>query len=221
MKKILIVLILTGIYTLTAAQSADLQLWTGPVVKYNISDKFRLELEQQFRFNENISKYDYTFTEFAIRYKVFKYLDFKTFYRHTFIPSGQTGSILEEYDRSRISISASTGTEIFNTGIKIGYRIMYQHSWENTSLVTSNFIRNRFELDYNLSKLVDPYANYESYYRLDQKNEFRQNRYTIGLTWKVTNKLDIDSYYRFQNEINVKNPEKDHIIGIGIVYEIN
>ncbi len=220
MKKLLFVLILSGVYAFASAQESDLQLWTGPVVKYNLNDKFRLELEQQFRFNENISQYDYTFTEFAIRYKVFKYLDMKALYRHSFISEGQTGSELDEYDKSRVAVNASTGTEIFNTGIKVGYRITYQHSWENTTLIASNYFRNRFDVDYNLSKLVDPYASYESYYRLDDKNEFRQNRYTFGLTWKVSDKLDIDSFYRYQNEINVKNPEIDFIIGLGIIYVI-
>jgi len=209
-----------GICRVTMAQVKDVQLWTGPVLKYNITDKFRAEFEQQFRFNNNISQYDYTFSELALRYKLLKFLDVKAIYRHSFIPEGQTGGALSEYDKSRIGVNASTGTKIFNTDLKVGYRIMYQHSWENTTLVSTNYIRNRFEIDYNLSKLADPYANYESYYRLDNKNEFRQNRFTIGLSWKISDKLDIDSYYRYQNEINVKNPETDHIIGVGIIYVI-
>jgi hypothetical protein len=221
MKKLLITLIISGVYALGYAQSKDVRLWIGPVVKYNINERFRVEFEQEFRFNENISKYDYTFSEFALRYKVFNYLDMKTIYRHSFIPEGQTGSLLEEYDKSRISFNASTGTEIFETGIKVGYRLMYQHSWENTTKIVTNYLRNRFEIEYNLSKLVDPYITYENYYRLDDKNEFRQNRYTFGLTWKVSDKLDIDSFYRYENEINVKNPESDIIIGIGVIYVIN
>ncbi len=221
MKKLLFILILSGVCSFAGAQEKDIQLWTGPVVKYNINDKFRFEFEQQFRFNENISQYDFTFSEFAIRYKVFRYLDVKTLYRHSFIQPEQTGSELDEYDRSRVSFNASTSTKIFNTGIKVGYRLMYQHSWENTTLMASNYIRNRFELDYNLSKLVDPYASYESHFKLNGKNEFRQNRYTIGLSWKVSDKLDIDSFYRYQYEVNVKNPETDVIIGLGVIYVIN
>ena len=220
MKKLLFTLLITGLCASANAQEKDLRLWAGPAFKYNLNKTFRLELEQQFRFNENISQFDYTFTEFAVRYKVFKYLDVKALYRHSFVPEGQTGSLLDDYDKSRVAVNASTDIEIFDTDLKVGYRIMFQHSWENTTLVVSNYIRNRFELDYNLSKLVDPYASYESYYRLDGKNEFRENRYTIGLTWKVTDKLDIDSYYRHQNEINVKNPETDFIFGLGVIYVI-
>ena len=221
MKKILIILILTGVYAYAFSQNKDLKLWIGPSVKYNINNKFRVEFEQEFRFNEKISRYDFTFSEFALRYKVFKYLDLKTIYRHSFIPDGQTGSILQEYDKSRVSFNGSTGTKIFETGIKVGYRLMFQHSWENTTKIVSNYIRNRFEIDYNLCKLVDPYASFESYYKLDGKNEFRENRFTFGLTWKVNDKLDIDSFYRYQYELNVKNPETDIIIGIGATYTFN
>lgn len=221
MRKLIIILAFLGIYSFASAQLKDVQLWVGPVLKYNLGQKFRFEIEQQFRFNENISQFDYTFSEFGLRYKVFKYLNVKAIYRYSFMSSGQTGSALDEYDKSRVSFSASTGTEIFNTGINVGYRILYQHSWEQTTLEVSNYIRNRFEIDYNLSKLTDPYFNWESYYRLDDKNEFRQDRYTLGLTWKITNKLDIDSFYRFQKEKNVNDPESVHIIGLAAVYTFN
>jgi len=221
MKKPFVLLILSGFFFSAGAQFTDTQLWMGPVIKYNINNIFRIDFEQQFRFKENISKFDFTYSEFGFRYKVFKYLDIKAIYRHSYISSGQTGSAIAEYDKSRIALNASTGAELFNTGIKVGYRIMFQHSWENTTLIASDYLRNRIELDYNMSKLVDPYARYESYYRFNDKNEFRQNRTTFGLTWKISDKLDIDSFFRYQNEINVKNPETDFIIGLGVVYLIN
>jgi hypothetical protein len=219
MKKLFIILILSGVYAFARAQVKDSQLWTGAMVKYNISKKFRLDFEQQLRFNNYISQYDYTFSELSLRYKVFKYLDIKALYRYSFIPQGETGSL--DYDKSRISFDAATGTEIFNTGINIGYRIRYQYSRENSTGLTSNYIRNRVAIDYNLSKLVDPYADWEPYFKLDGKNKWRQHRYTLGLSWKINKKLNVDTYYRYQNEINVKKPETDFIIGLGVVYSIN
>ena len=98
---------------------------------------------------------------------------------------------------------------------------MYQDSWESTTHVTKHYFRNRFNLEYNLSKLVDPYVSLESYFRFDGKNQWRQHRYTIGLNWKITKKLDIDSYYHFQKEINVKHPETLYIWGLGVGYTFN
>ena len=134
MRKLIIILAFLGIYSFASAQLKDVQLWVGPVLKYNLGQKFRFEIEQQFRFNENISQFDYTFSEFGLRYKVFKYLNVKAIYRYSFMSSGQTGSALDEYDKSRISFSASTGTEIFNTGINVGYRILWYcrvATWRN------------------------------------------------------------------------------------------
>lgn len=221
MKKLFFIFLLSALYLASEAQFSDAQLWTGPMIKYKIGKKVRLDFEQQFRFNQNISKYDFTFSEFALKYSVFKYLDLKAVYRHSFIPSGQTGTTIAEYDKSRFAFDLSTGTKIFQTGLKAGYRFRYQNSWENKTLVSSNYLRNRFDLSYNLSKLVDPYISWDSYYRLDKKNEFRQNRYTLGFEWKITKKLDIDSYFHFQKEKNVKNPETDYIIGLAFVYSIN
>lgn len=220
MKKILVFLILLGFYAIASAQVKDIQLWAGPVIKYNFSKKFRLDFEQQLRFNENISNYNFTFSEVALRYKVFKYLDIKALYRYTFIPSDQTGTTVNDYDKSRIAADASTGVELFNSGLEAGLRLRYQDSWENVSLLSSHYIRTRVDLSYNLSKLVDPYADWEGYFRFDGKNKWRQHRYTIGLTWKISDRLDLDSYFRYQNEINVKNPETDYIMGLAVVYTI-
>jgi hypothetical protein len=221
MKKLIIILLLTGVYAIADAQVKDVQLWTGPVVKYNITKKFRLDFEQQFRFNQNISHYNFTFSEFGIRYSVFKYLDLKAIYRYTFIPAQPVLTNVSENDKSRLAFDASTGVKIFNTGLKVGYRIRYQDSWDNKTKVSSHYIRNRFDIGYNLSKLVDPYASYDSYFRLDGKNKYRQNRFVFGLNWRITKNLGIDSYYLYQKEVNVNHPQTDFVLGLGIVYTIN
>jgi hypothetical protein len=220
-KKLLIILLLLEVFLYAGAQTKDTQLWTGSEIKYNISKQFRIEFEQQFRFNENISNYDYTFSEFGIRYKVFKYLNIKALYRYTFVPNDNTSDIFADSDRSRLSFDATTRIDVLNTGLRVGYRFRYMNSRETSTSVSSNYLRNRFDLDYNMSKLVDPFAAYESAFRLDGKNEFRYNRYTFGLNWKVNAKFDVDSYFHYQNEINVKNPETNYVLGLAVVYKIN
>ncbi|MCB8998817.1 MAG: DUF2490 domain-containing protein [Bacteroidales bacterium] len=222
MRKLILIFLVLSVTHALNAQTKDVQLWAGPSLKYNILKKLRLDFEQQVRFNQNISNYEFTYSEFSLKYEVFKYLDVKTSFRQSFMPAGTlNGTALSDNDRSRFSLDASTSDKVFKTGIKVGYRIRYQNSWENNSNVSSNYIRNKLELEYNLSKLVDPYFNYESFYRLNKLNQFRQDRYTLGLTWRVNKKIDIDSFYRFQKEKNVKHPETDYIIGIGVSYEFN
>lgn len=221
MKRFLFLITFAGICTISFTQVQDNQLWAGPVLRYDLNDRLRFYLEQQFRFKDNISKYDFTYTEFALRYTLLNYLDLKGIFRHSFIPGNEPGSALKDYDRSRINLDASTGTEVFNSGLKVGYRLRYQHSWENTTRLSSNYLRNRIDLEYNLSKLADPYAEYENFFRFDNRNEFRQHRYTLGMIWRITGELDLDTYFRYQYEINVNNPETDYIIGLGIIYSIN
>jgi len=232
MKKLFTVLVLTGLFAVVGAQVKSTELWTGPVIKYNISKKLRFDFEQQFRFNENISRYNYTLSEFSLRYKVFKYLNVKAIYRYYLIPSdAETIPYVTKYNKSRFSFDAATGTNIFNKDIKISYRIRYQDTWKSTSEVSKHFIsttnssdhyiRNAFGLSYNLSKLVDPYLGWDNFFRLDGMNEIRQNRYTIGFEWKLTNDLDIDSYFHYEKEMNVTAPQSSYIIGLAAVYTFN
>lgn len=232
MKKLFVILLLSGIYSAINAQSSDTELWTGPIIKYNISKNLRADFEQQFRLNEKLTKYNYTFSELSLKYKVFKYLDIKGIYRYWFIPSEGSGiPYRTEYDKSRLSIEASTGTKLFTKDLRLGYRIRYQKTWENKSQVSDffvesnpgedQFLRNKLDLSYNLSKLADPYIGWDNFLRLDGINQIQKNRYTVGITWKLTKDLDLDSYFHLEQETNVTSPKTTYIIGLAAVYSFS
>jgi len=232
MKILFVILFLSGIYSIVNAQSADTELWTGPMIKYNISKKLRADFEQQFRWEENISKYSYTFSEFALKYKVFKYLDIKGVYRYYFIPNEGSGiPYRTEFDKSRLSFEVSTDTKLFTSDLKLGYRIRYQKTWETKSQVSDFFVesdlndelflRNKFDFSYNMSKLADPYVGWENFLRLDGINMIKKNRYTFGVKWKLTNDLSLDSFFDLDKEINTVMPKTKYIFGLGAVYSLS
>ncbi len=78
------------------------------------------------------------------------------------------------------------------------------------------------EINYNLSRLIDPFVAGEMYYRIWNKpNELQKYRLDFGLDWRLSKKSALTTFYRYQKEINVNNPVSDHIIGIGYSATIN
>ena len=80
------------------------------------------------------------------------------------------------------------------------------------------FIRNRAKLEYNMSKLVDPFFLTEVFYRFNDRNEFRAIRYAIGLEWKLNKQLDLLTSFTSQKEINVNSPDKENIFSVRLSY---
>ena len=101
--------------------------------------------------------------------------------------------------------------------LSFGYRLRFQ------SLLGNNktYVRNKLKFEYNLSKLVDPFMAYELFFRLNGKNEFRVSRITLGLDWRITKPLHLTTFYRLQDDIFIKNPERRHIIGVTLDYKLD
>lgn len=86
----------------------------------------------------------------------------------------------------------------------------FQHQF----ISSKTYLRNKIKIGYNLSKLVDPFIAYEAFFRFNTKNEFRVSKWKFGLDWKINKRLDLTTYYRFQDDIFIKKPEGQHIIGL-------
>ena len=56
------------------------------------------------------------------------------------------------------------------------------------------------------------------YYSLNKTggNEVNDMRYTLGVEFPVSGKLDMDTYLRLDQEMNVKNPVSLFVIGVNV-----
>lgn len=196
-----------------AQDVSDLELWSGLAVRYDLTKKLRVQLEEQFRFYENIGARKESLTELELKYELFEFLDVSGKYRYTDNADGR--------DERRFSMDLDTEYDIPKIPIDVTYRIRFQDDKVSYTDQKSVFLRNRLGLDYNMTKLVDPYAEYEVFYLFSEKYEVRTNRYTFGLVWKLTGDLDLDTFYRIDKERNVEVPKTQHIIGLMVSYDIN
>lgn len=190
----------------------DMQLWTGAKFKLEFTKDFRLEIEQQYRFEDTLQILDKTFTEMGVRYEFNDYFDIKGQYRYNVNERAR--------NEHRWTIDLSFDYDIDDFPVDVGYRFRFTDEKVSYTGEKTNYLRNRLSLDWNMSKLVDPYVEYENFYRLNQKNEWRVNRFTFGLEWKINDEADIETYYRVEDEFNVEVPENQHIFGLMFSYEI-
>lgn len=173
---------------------------------------WRFEVEQQYRFEDTLSTLNKSFTEMGVRYEFTDYFDVKGQYRYSVV----------ENDRNehRWSLDLSLEYDIDDFPVDVGYRFRVTDEKKSYTGEKSTYVRNRFSLDWNMSKLVDPYFEYENFYRLNQKKEWRTNRFTLGLEWKLSDEADLETFYRIEDEFNVEVPGKQYIFGLSLSYEV-
>ena len=187
----------------------DNELWLGGALDLKLNKKWALGFEEQFRINNNVSTLNQMFTEVGGKYKINKYFALKGKYRFVSRP--------QKNNKTRISLDILANFKKKNFPLSFGYRLRFQRAITSISKITQYNIRNKFAVDYNLSKLVDPFIAYEIYFRTD-KSEFRVSRLTLGLDWKLNKRMELTSFYRTQKDINVKNPTRQRIIGLMFTY---
>ncbi len=197
----------------TFTQPADNLLWTGVTIKADLSKKFRVNVEEQARFDNNISHLNITLTEAGLRYELTKRIDLKAGFRYIFDP--------ESHNSQRFSGDIRYTWSKKKFPIDIGLRSRYQHTVEEHTMESKSYIRNKINLDYNLSKLADPYIAYESYFRLNYQNRFTVSRYLIGIEWRLHKDLNLETYFLFEDEFGERNPKKSRIFGLALSYDLN
>lgn len=188
----------------------DQEFWTGVTGRLHLHKRWRVELEQQLRLNQNWSEFKLSFTEAGVRYEITRRLDVKLLYRFTVIGN--------DFNEQRWSLDFRYEYDIPDIPLDIIYRLRLQDEKVSYTGQKITQWRNRIGLDYNLTKLVDPFVEYESFYRFNDKQEFRTDRFTFGLEWKLNKRWDLESFYRLDREKNVEIPESQYIVGLRLTY---
>mgnify|MGYP001602111876 CR=1 FL=1 len=193
-------------------QTTDTEFWTGGTINLKMHKRFSGQAEQVFKFNDTISHFKSAYSELGLKFKMGRIFSIAANYRYIENPPTKNAQ--------RFSVDF-----IFNFGKKkfplsLQYRLRLQHEIRFSNRKTEDYVRNRFRLGYNLCKLVDPYFSCEPFFRLNGKYEFRVARYTIGLDWRITQNLQLTSFYLFQKDVNINRPDKNHIVGLMISYDI-
>ena len=221
-KTIFFIIFYAGVFSSNAmSQNNDTELWGGINLDYNLTRSATLEFEQQLRFNNNISSYNFTYSELGLNIGVTEQIAFAGKYRYSFIEQEGTGITSDEYDRYRYSFDFYAHSELINTAIEFAYRMRFQDSREKTTNNEYTFIRNRFRLKYKMNIPVHPYVSFENFFQFNNLNIFDRNRYTAGVDWSIMEKLNFLAFYRIQKEVKTVDPRIQNIIGLSLNYAVN
>ncbi len=194
-------------------QISDNQLWSGATLKLRVTKKLRFDFEEQVRFDNDISRLHATLTEGNILYNLTKRIRLKSTFRYFFDPYS--------HNYYRLSGDFSYDISIKNSPLDFKYRLRFQHVFEEHTRKSENYFRNKISADYNLSRLVDPFIEFENYFRLSYVYRFTTNRYIVGLDWRISRNIDLETFFMYEDEFGEMNPEINKVYGIGLSYDLD
>jgi hypothetical protein len=204
------ILMLSGIAA--TCQISDNQLWTRATLKFRVNKNLRFDVEEQARFNNDISRLKITLTEGSIVYDLTKKITVKGNFRY----------ICDPYSHNSYRYSGDFSYDFSKKGFPLDfkYRLRLQRDIEEHTRESGSYFRNKFSVDYNLSKLVDPSIAFESYFKLSYVNRFSTNRYIAGLEWRLFKNVDLETFFMYEDEFGEKNPKTNKVFGVGLSYDL-
>jgi hypothetical protein len=80
---------------------------------------------------------------------------------------------------------------------------------------------NKLKVKYDIRNFpVTPSFSVETFYQLNNPdgNQFNKLRYTLSFGYRLNKQNELECYGLINNKINVSNPSKSYVLGIGYTY---
>ena len=181
-------------------QESDFKLWSKLSIDYALNKKSNFSITQGYRWRENASLKDETFTNLAFSQKINKRIRFSLGYR--FIVDYDM--LFNPYYSNRLNADFRWRKKYDRITLKNRLRFQY---------IDHLVLRDRLSVEYNVPKTpFTPYSSFE-YYVNSGRDKYRL---TVGATYPIFDDLTLNTYYRLQTPIAKK--ENTHILGIGFNY---
>jgi hypothetical protein len=204
------------------SQHQDARFWTSLSIRYDVAKKWRITLEEETRFYENMSRFDKLNSELTVKYQISKPLDVGFFYR--LITNNNSRREIELNNRLGIFMQAKKKYYNWEGSLKTLYQKTY-FGFRNSEdwYLPENYIRAEVGISRELkNKKTEPYTNIEFWYRMPSVGQsfVDQYRYTVGVKHKLNKHNRVDFYYRLQQDLQLSDPLTAHIFGVGYQFTI-
>lgn len=165
---------------------------------------------------------DKTFLEPSLSYRINKQFRLSGLYRISYDQNSVRAKELEH--RLAGFLRYSSKWQDFELKVKSGV----QYDTDNLSRwafsYTNRWInRNSFEIEYDwFGTRITPSAAYEFFYNINHLNGgiINQSRTKLAIAYELSNKIDFDLFYMFENEFNVVIPVDANIVGFNMTYTL-
>jgi predicted porin len=217
---ILALLIFTGLIETVKAQEkkvvSDLEQWTSIGISKKLGKNWKLSLDQEFRFSNDISQFDTYFTDLGVDYKINKHFSVGANYRFYQNKNKEFDFVTQHRWNTDVQYRQKLNR------FTLAYRLRFQNKDEDffTSESSNNLynLRNKFSVDYNINKFkFDPFFNVELYRQIEDVNttELSKLRWTLGIEYSLKKFGEVELFYRIDNELNQSYNKDSYIIGLG------
>lgn len=218
MKKLLLfVIAFTGVLAAHAQERPieydhSREVWTGFTLKKDLNKKFSVNFDDQIRITEG-SSIRVNFMEAGIKYKFVKNAAFKVQYRYSIRNNMR--------NTKRLSFDLSYKWKIKPANLEIKYRARFQNAVVEYTGQSFTYFRNRLVLTYKFNKKWSAYGSFENFYRFNERNDFRANRYEFGANYSINKQLDLKTFAQYDYDLNVKSPASRSVIGVLLKYKFD
>lgn len=219
LRKVLLPLLVLLLVTITESngqndllgQEKDFEIWTSINLEKEFLKDFEVELEGAYRLEENVTRTKAILGKVGLTYKYKKWLRIKANYR--------IANRIDEIEH-RLNGDLLLRAEI--NRFQITLRNRFQREWI-VNINPKDFFRERLKLSYNIRKFpLDPYIAGEAWYRFSNiENQFEELRADFGMQWNITNRSELELFYRGIREVNENNPQRTYVLGIEFTYSFD
>jgi hypothetical protein len=184
------------------------RLWTGVSISKELSDKFSLSIEEQFRFGNDFKAFSQAFTELEANYSLSKAFELGGSYRLAF----QTEDLLNRF-------SANINYTYKAKPWYLSFRLTVQEDLYRTS-VNESHLRYKIQMRHRFNKRWSIYAGTESWTSVfPQVEGLTRIRYSVGSRFsRKSNKIRV--FYNYQQNYGSEISSTAHILAIKYGFEL-
>lgn len=182
--------------TIIVPSETSHEIWSEASASFKFSKNWKGSYTQSIRLSDETQGYKLGFSEYGLQYRLLDIISLKLKGRFVFYPNSP----------AEFRYYGDAGYEFQKKGfpLRIDYRLRVEDIPQYAGNPEETYFRNRFGFSYNLSKLADPYIQYESFYTLRSKNiqdKFSDHRFYAGIEWRLGKNASLNTGYFLNQEI--------------------
>ena len=219
-QKSIVILALFILYNpkIIKAQVSDFGAWTTLSIEKKINKNFSANLTEELRFFQNLNRFNLSYTNLGLSYKLNKSVKFSLVYR--FIQKYTQENYISWRHRIYLDMQLKQKfyplTFVFRSRLQSQIRDYYSSS---DGYIPERYWRNKFDVRYEIGRFLAPYIAAEFRYQFvndrnkEANSRFNRGRYYLGMQYQYSERTSFDFYLMNQREFNVNNPERNYIVG--------
>lgn len=210
-------------YSQDTILTRDLESWNTLGISKKIGKHFKVNLNQQFRFDDNSTHLAKYFTNLSADYKFNKHFSASLGYR--FIREKDEEENLFE-NQQRWNFDATYKHKLDRLSLSYRLRLQTRNDWGVTKAEgdeSVNYMRLRLKAGYNIKNWkLDPYFTSEIFRKNKESISptFNNLRFTLGTSYKIKGFGNVGGFYRIERELGTTYPKTTYIIGLKLKYNL-